>query len=339
MYLRCNLIETVEITGTYIDEVGIIPEPNGNGFYDCVGYSLASDIMQSVMKENNCFEDGAIDPKKTSEVVTTMHEIFKDELFAACSDELSQQTKNDVIAPVVAYASPSPRDISSAPDEIHTEQVIFCIAYNFLQTVFDRLNPGESSDGATHMTVENVLDIKNCKWSEPMITNEVHEDVTHTYRKGSAVELSGEFLSETVVIPVPHNSCMNSHEACKGIEEVFSHVIDDYNMGETDTFTAIRTNWFERELKRTVKELLVTVTSIYGSECEQTIQSAVDDAFPPSRIHRSLPDKIHTENVIMHITRMVLQTALNNIRDTPTQMGVDNPFDISAHKWDETTIE
>lgn len=342
MSVSVNHIRTVEIEGTYLSERIVLPEPRGEGFQFRTVEDVTEDILNTVVHEYPRFRKESIEPIATAEVLSHMKTTIKQKLVDACDDSLSPQETRDVVVPAVEYAFPSDEVITKGPDTIYKRPVIVHLLRVLLQTVYDRINTGEQGENTTHMSVESPLRLTEHKWDEvisdrPNATS--FDAITWKVESAEAVIVSGSIFTDPIIIPIPNNATLFANDAKNGVQDVFDGVIELHDLSRRDSFVPVRTPVFVGELAHQLEKAFINNAKLVGSSSERTIDSAIDSIMPNDGEYSKYPDEIYSENTLVRITRMVVQTLLDELRHEETHMSVDDPFDISNHKWNETHIE
>jgi hypothetical protein len=114
-------------------------------------------------------------------------------------------------------------------------------------------------------------------------------------------------------------------------------------MNEENQFTSIGTKELANQLNLLITEELIEQAEPLDENPEDAeekwISSHVHDAFPRMEAYAAYPDAVYCKNAVMHITRMVVQTVFDTLRNHETHMSVTDPLNITEHKWDEITIK
>jgi hypothetical protein len=173
-----------------------------------------------------------------------------------------------------------------------------------------------------------------------------------TVERQRAIQLNGALFTEGVLIPAPGEEYFKYSKAVESVEEIFRDVYKLYHIGvnQPGEFTPVDTVDFQQELLELVKSVLIR-NGRYSHKIERDdgsgmkrvdstgdIRKTVVGAFPNESELDALPDMIRSPGVIVHITRMVLQTIFDSLSDGYTHMNEVHPFRVADHEWDEVQI-
>ena len=338
MVVSLNSIQTVEIDGTYLSERIVLPEPTGEGFQLRTAEDVTEDILDTVVHEYPRFTKETIDPVDTVEVLSHMKTTIKEKLVATCDDSLSAQETRDVVVPAVEYAFPDDAVISESPDVIWKRPVVVHLLRVLLQTVYDRISTGDHGENTTHMSVENPLEIDEHKLDE-VITDRpnatAYDAITWEVESTKAVTVSGSMFTDPVIMPIPNNSTLFHGDAKNGIKQVFNGVIELHDLLGTDSFVPVSTPVFAGELTHQLETAFIDEAELVGSFGKSDINSEIDRIIPDEGEYSEYPDKIYSEDTLLRITRVVVQTLLDQLCHEETHMSVDDPFVLKTNKWDD----
>lgn len=179
-----------------------------------------------------------------------------------------------------------------------------------------------------------------------------------TVGKHRAIRLNGPLFTEAVIIPAPDEQYFTYDKAVEVVEDVFDAVMTEYSIDASDSsdFEPIDTIEFKRTLQDYVYTELVRhkrephTSNSNGEESKgldsaanntkavTDIRKAVTGVFPTDAELAELPDMIHSPGVVIHVTRVVLQSMFDYLSDFYTHMSEEHPFHVERHGWDEVEI-
>lgn len=264
------------------------------------------------------------------------------ELPSIIADELREYTElNDEDVPneygvldLVDKRLP-PNDETGFYDDTYTPAEVINMTRLLLQTIFDELSTYQ-----THMSVDAPVDQQ--PWNEGKTTiysGGTGRDLEATIEPIDVATLHSSYFETPVVTPTPEMECMTIKQACKVTERVFTQITTELNVGRDEEFDGVETTTFRDALQDTLNEYVETDLADMGyRDIDSEITAAVTSTLPTARECESFPDMINAPGVIIHITRMTLQTIFDELSDKQTPFSVDNPFIVSEDKWGETII-
>lgn len=318
-----------------LDSSIIMPQPTGEGFNDVSGRYLYSNIVQKIQSGTNLGADKPIEPMNTKQLLDDMWETFRGELFSACSDDKTQVEKKELIIPPLDSAFPYPSDIQAAPNKVYAEPVVYHLVRVIAQTVFDRISPGQYPENTTHMSVDNPLAVTQHKWDEIRLDENTTHNGNYWVKNSYGIKLQGDYFTEPVIMNSPDTHIVSVDVAVEATEEIFSEMMYKFNIGTNGVFSPVTNSSVLSFLTETIEQCLFAPIDDLFQHTKDRITEAVDNTLPET-VHPDLPCTIHCESVVIHITRMTIQSVLDDLTEQETHMRVERPFLVSNHKWDET---
>lgn len=269
-------------------------------------------------------------PVKTDTLMChTIREIFADELLSLLDDNITNNHADRIVNQTLDDVFPNKNEYDNHSNEIYTEGVVIHLTRVLLQTVFDKLR----TEGPTHMSVDSPLGITEHKWDEVKINKHVStDDVKFKYGVRNALQLDGVFFDESVVIPAPDEEYASHSAATQVANDVFEAIIDTYDVNAGLAFDPVDTEAFARQLRITIKEKNKSPSRTKTPR----LNAELNDLLPQPRTYDNVPNKIRNSTVLIHITRMVLQTLFGQLHNHQTHMDIEDPFNVTTHKWDAT---
>lgn len=332
--------EAVLVDGTFFEETALFVIPRAN----YLTASNAATITQNIFTEISDVYD--ISGTNDFTPVTTRHLVkdLKDTILNQIQKHVAVTQKSAVkeeTKTVLNEYLPQGNDFENIAVTLPEPGAVINATRLVIQTVFDKL-----SDYQTNMSVADPFN-ENNKWNEVRIHCQPTRstDIKFTTDTAHALTLHSRYFTDPVVTHVPDTNALTITEAKKFTEQTFNHILTTTNVIDGE-FEPIQTTTFAGELQATIKHGVIHSDIFESSSRQQPRRKDQRDtarklieSIPDTETCRSLPDTIYTPGVIIHITRMTLQTGYDKLSNEPTTMRVSNPFAISDHKWDETRIE
>jgi hypothetical protein len=151
----------------------------------------------------------------------------------------------------------------------------------------------------------------------------------------TGVAISGELFTENVIMHAPNNKYMYGHHASSVIEETFERVIREYRIDDHVTDTPITAAMFIERLEQLMIDSFTSNCNVISSDAKSVVRSEVKDVFSTINAESSHASmQLRDESMLLHITRMVTQTVLDQLTEQETHMTVTNPLRVSTHRWD-----
>lgn len=341
MTVITRVIDVVCINGSHFTEHVVIPVPRHNVFRKCD----IEELCYTVFDRTSDVFTNETSFVRTTKAVTVIEDVLIDELERVCrvSDIHISGDVKSTIESVVGNVIPDSDAQKKAPNRIFTPAVITHLTRVFLQSSFDLLDQGVFIDtekvltGATttHMTVENPLRIAGSKWNNMNSDEKASEKNIFHISRETGVTISGEYFTESVIMHVPNNKYMYGHHASKIIEKTFEKVVREYRLDDCVTDTPIQTPMFIERLEEIMIDAFTSNCNVVSSDAKSVVKSEVKSVFSTidaNSSHSSM--KLRDESIMLHITRMVTQTILDQLAEQETHMTVTDPLRVSTHNWD-----
>lgn len=338
--MRTNIdkIRTIEVTGTYFNDRVVMVYPENTYIKDCDMRALCFNILNAVTDEYDDF------PLNTKNHMRDIRDIFKEHILSVCDQSMTHPSAEEKVTNILLYSFPDDEEYRNAPDVIVNEKASMHITRVLLQTVLDQLHVGKR----THMSVVNPLSIDSHKWDEVTSKNNGTQQIKHHVDSGKGLVFGGEYTTVPVILPAPDNNLVSHDEASKAATGIFRRVTSEFNMNKSPTtqkrgrvnsasFEPIKTKKFIQDLHAIVTEELLKECNPSDNNKKRIVQT-INKLFPSHTEHEKYPDAVYCQNAGVHITRMVIQSLFDLIGTYETHMFVDDPFNITEHKWNEITI-
>lgn len=341
MTVVTRVIDVVRINGSHFTEHVVIPVPRHNVFRKCDIEDLCYNVFD---RTSEVFTDET-SFVRTTEALTVIEDVLIDELERVCRDS-DIHISGDVtttIENVVRDVMPDSDVQDEAPTRIFAPPVVTHLTRVFLQSSFDLLDQGVFVDTekvltgsmTTHMTVENPLRIAGSKWNNMNSDGNASEKNVLHISRGTGVSVSGEFFTENVIMHAPNNNYMYGHHASSAIEETFESVIREYRIDDSVTDTPIAAPMFIERLEQLLIDTFVSNCNVISSDAKSVVKSEVKRVFSTINAESSHASmQLRDETMLLHITRMVTQTILDQLTEQETHMTVTNPLRVSTHNWE-----
>lgn len=225
---------------------------------------------------------------------------------------------------------------NTSDSKIYNDGVVVHITRILVQTVFDNFR----SKGTTHMSVKDPLTVTEHEWREVDTKEHGKQPVSFSCTDVEALELSGNWFTDPVIIPAPEKRHVSHGTAADITKQLLSDVINTH--GETgEEFNAVKTALFVQWLKRKFKQVCQIHSSTPGEKTGSIPQCVLDSISSTltQSSYTDTPEMIYDRTVILYIVRVVVQTIFDQSRDTQSHMSVENLFDVTTHKWNEITTQ
>lgn len=271
--------------------------------------------------------DDDLPPADTEAVFTMLRAVLKEELVRIMEGDSSDEHTEMFVKSVLDYALPDHDAYDEYPDKIYQESVVIHFTRVVIQTAFDRLR----ANGTTHMSVDNPLAITKHKWSKPPIKQDM-SGYTTKYEHNHGLELSGGLFPEPVIIPTPDTQYMSQTNANTIVEDVLTQIVNEYNITPKSLINPVETT----EFADTLRETLIDTCNKTPVNKPNQVKTEITNILPKQRTYTQVPNTIREKTVAIHITRTVLQTLFDQLRENQSHMTVKNPFNTTEHKWDST---
>ena len=269
------------------------------------------------------------------ELFSSLTRIISEEL-RDYTDISSDEIPGDDVKKIVDQYIPIVGGNAKLYNEKYTPGEAINITRLVVQSIFDGLSTYQ-----THLSVD--VPVHHDIWDEGIAKPYSDFNIDTTSVNIDAVKvmtLHSAYFDQPVVAQTPSKKYMTVKQACKVTENVFSSVVDAVNLRRNGVFDGVETISFANSLHDTLLEHVETDLPNYGYEnIDAGIQTAIEDTMPPTYEWKSLPNTINSPGVIIHVTRMALQTIFDNLTQMTTTFSVENPFKVREHKWNETIID
>lgn len=322
----------IKITGDFFKTGIILPHPD-EYLNPRESEMVTMNVFTSIMKTYGFYSEHGVQPVSVNEFMQELETVILDKV----GNELTfNQTTPDAVRNVVKNTVANVYNglvkNGSKEDTIRQSGIIRVMRL-VLQTLYDKLSYTQ-----THMRVETPFNIAECKWENVTETCDSNEPITMNFGTTNTIEVNGSMFRERVIIPVPNTATMAAPEA-----ETLAKTVFDWSTGYTNgeresKFTTVRTTAFADDLRESIIDALRTDCTQITSDNTEELISVVDNVFPDEETYKRLPGEIRSRNIVIHITRMVLQTLFDQIPHEQTHMSVENPFNVTEHKWDELIL-
>lgn len=292
---------------------------------------IAKNTLTEIGEEFNIFGEKAYEPVSRTRARDMIEHVLMEECLT------KSEVENTTAKNAIDAALPTDKQLTtgltgSVNGIVSNPGVIIHMTRLIIQNAFEQL-----SSSQTHLTVENPCEDHDT-WNETHVTLSTTQAPDVRAKLTYAITIDSPYFEESVTMQVPENNIIAKSQAKTATENVFTYIAEDVEI-RSDTFEPVETTKFASLLRVVVKEAINSVTDHNRSEDRREIQSAVDAVVPNKTAAKSLPDTIYSPGVIMHITRMALQGVYEELSEKHTNYHVDDPFKVSEHRWNETSIE
>lgn len=335
----------IQVNGSYFNTPVVFPYPRNRYFETGDVAGMCENVFSRVT--NRLTEEAPTGSVPLPETINMVREVVKSELLSVYElpavDESGPENVEETIDDILAYVFPDVEERSQTPVTINTHGDVIHITRVLLQTVLDNLcryvirktDSMLGGDETTHMSVENPLEIQDCKWDE-VKTNCTLDNVSYECHERLGIRLWGDLFTDPIFMASPDNEYMTHNHAASAAKALFYSVTEKYGIGNEKPFTAVPTDDFLVELQETVTRKLTKNCNVISSNAKSVIRSKTDSIIPDPDEYTKIPSTIRCEDIIPHLTRIILQTIFDQLSDTQTHMTVENTLHVTEHKWSET---
>lgn len=337
-----TLVEATErnaftLDGVFFSEPIVILAPM-NHISPTSAKSIATNTITEVGKEFNVFGPEAYDPVSRRHVRNIVEHVVTEQCLGNTVTDNIPSHVNEDINDAITTAVPTDTQIGngisgSANKYVNNPGTVIHVSRLIIQTVFDQL-----SNNQTHLTVENPFKPHDT-WNEvqtDLSTTQSAELKTHiTY----AMTLDSPYFEQQVLMQIPQNSPLSKEEATTATENIFDHVAGEVELTSNNQIKPVRTTEFITILQTVINRELVDASKTTNTQTKKKFGLAMNNVIPSETAREQLPDQIYSPGIIIHITRMTIQAMFEEMSDCETHLQVDNPFNVTGHKWNETKTD
>lgn len=322
--------EAIKIGGDFFSEYVVLPAPS-NYLNRQEAEHATLEIFSKVMRIHGMYDDDAFQPIRVDEFIDRVRNIIIDEI----SEELMyHDERHGDVADIVNNVITTGEITSGDSELIYCEHILIQFTRLIIQNVYDDMR-----NKRTHLHVDNPLDVNTEKWSEVTSLPDETASITMNVSATKAVEITGRIFNERVIIPIPNTVFMAYPEAKSVAENMFEWVCEYIDEVSKNRFTGVKSEAFITDLHHVLKDILCEECDKVSNTCEDDIDDVLSEVLPNNIDSMELPAEIWSEGVLVHITRMVLQTLFDVVVSDESHMSVDNPFAVRDHKWNEINIQ